>query len=107
MLKLAAENTLIVNALYELKKEFDVSHVMNDIERSSPEQIKIDQDIQIKELATKGFMVGPISERNKEFLVKNSLKSMTVSQNMQTWVFQNEEPQIRFPGFTFFSDDPN
>jgi len=26
---------------------------------------------------------------------------------MQKWVFQHQDPQIKFPGFTFITNDPN
>jgi len=41
MLKLALQNTHIINAIYELKKELDITPVLTDSEMAS-EEFKID-----------------------------------------------------------------
>ncbi len=63
-----------------------------------------EQDISLHDLSKEGFMVAPLSNRNREFLANYGLMNFLVADDMQTWIFNYQDPQIKFPSFIFTSD---
>lgn len=67
-------------------------------------ELTIEQDISLHDLSKEGLMVAPVSNRNREFLANYGLMNIIVADDMHTWIFNYQDPHVKFPSFKFKSD---
>ena len=84
MLKLAQDNSIIIQVYLELRKDFDIS--------SSKFKCAYN-DLSIEDIVENGFIMLSEAERNRDFMTRSSLKYMKVEKNGLKWILQHEDPE--------------
>lgn len=72
MLKLAQDNSLIVQCYFELRKDFDIQSLKH---KCAP------NDLSIQDITENGFIMTAESDRNADYMHKAAIKCIKVEKN--------------------------